>query len=163
MQIMDRKHPLHLAAALNEKRVVSSSAIPIAARMAEVLLATQSVISHMPHYSSINDFGELFNMMFQDSEIESKKELGRIKNVGNKAKKANLQMEVTRKQSTLNFPKNEHFKCSFFGKFGLLCFLLSEVRPFALLTTKIGLYSKFWTSHIFSKGTFQCFTVRGVH
>ena len=86
MQIMDRKYPLHLAAALNEKRVVSSSAIPIAARMAEVLLATQSVISHMPHYS-INDFGELFNMMFQDSEIESKKELGRIKNVGNKAKR----------------------------------------------------------------------------
>ena len=56
-------------------------------------------------------------------------------------KRANLNTEI-RKQSLPNFPKNEHFlppgthtyvcvsegkKCSFFGKFGLLCFL---VTPF---------------------------------
>ena len=54
----------------------------------------------------------------------------------------------TRKQNTPNFPKNKHFlppetptyvcisgnkKCSFFRKFGELCFL--ENRPFALSPT----------------------------
>ena len=29
---------------------------------------------------------------------------------GNKAKKANLKTGVSRKQSTSNFPKNEHFR-----------------------------------------------------
>ena len=61
-------------------------------------------------------------------------------------------MEIT-KQSTPNFPKNEHFvrvrigdggggggkKCLFFGKFGVVCFLVIylcfEIRPFALLPT----------------------------
>ena len=51
-----------------------------------------------------------------------------------------------RKQSTQNFPKNEHFlppdthvcvsrgkKCSFFGKFAVLCFLVTSVLRFALL------------------------------
>ena len=57
-------------------------------------------------------------------------------------------MGVSRKQSTPNFPKNEHFlpldmqtyvcvswgkKCSFFGKFGVLCFLETSVLRFALL------------------------------
>ena len=57
-------------------------------------------------------------------------------------------MEVTRKQSTPNFPKNEHFlppdthtyvrvlvdkKCSLFGKFGVLCFLVTSVLRFGLL------------------------------
>ena len=57
-------------------------------------------------------------------------------------------MEVTRKQNTPNFPKNEHFlppdthmyvcvsvgkKCSFFGKFGILCFLVTSVLKFAFL------------------------------
>ena len=50
-------------------------------------------------------------------------------------------MGVTRKQSTLNFPKNEHFllcvsggkKCSFFGKFGVLYFLVTPVLRFAFL------------------------------
>ena len=32
-----------------------------------------------------------------------------LKFVGNKAKKANLKTGVSRKQSTPNFPKNEHF------------------------------------------------------
>ena len=51
------------------------------------------------------------------------------------------------KQSTPNFPKNEHFwlpdthtyvcvsggkKCSFFGKYGVLCFLVTHVLRFAL-------------------------------
>ena len=54
-----------------------------------------------------------------------------------------------RKQNMLNFPKNEHFlpsdthtqvcvyqgdkKCSFFGKFGVLCFLVTPILRFALL------------------------------
>ena len=63
--------------------------------------------------------------------------------VGNKAKG-----RISRKQSTPNFPKNEHFlppdthkyvcvagdkKCSFFGKFGVLYFLETPVLRFALL------------------------------
>ena len=55
---------------------------------------------------------------------------------------------VSRKQSTPNFPKNKHFlnpdtqtyvcvlegkKCSFFGKFGVLCFLETPVLRFTLL------------------------------
>ena len=61
---------------------------------------------------------------------------------------ANLKTGVSRKQSTPNFSKNEHFlppdtytyvcvsggkKCSFFGKFGVLCFLETPVLGFALL------------------------------
>ena len=60
----------------------------------------------------------------------------------------NLKASVRRKQSTPNFPKNEHFlppdkhayvdvskgkKCSFFGKLGVLCFLKRPVLRFALL------------------------------
>ena len=63
-------------------------------------------------------------------------------------KRANLETSLTRKQSTQNFPKNEHFlppdmhtyvcvsggkKCSIFGKFGMLCFLVTSVLRFALL------------------------------
>ena len=71
---------------------------------------------------------------------------------------------VTRKQRTPNFPKNEHVlpsdthtpsdthmrvcvsqgkKWSFFRKFGMLCFLVtpvSEIRPFALLSTIYPLF-----------------------
>ena len=54
----------------------------------------------------------------------------------------NLKAGVTRKQNTPNFPKKEHFltpdmytcvcvsggkKCSFFGKFNVLCFLATPV------------------------------------
>ena len=61
---------------------------------------------------------------------------------------ANLKTGVSRKQSTPNFSKNEHFlppdtytyvcvsggkKCSFFRKFGVLCFLEAPVLGFALL------------------------------
>ena len=57
-------------------------------------------------------------------------------------------MGVSRKQSTPNFPKNEHFlppdthtyvcvtgakKCLFFGKFGELCFLKTPIMRFAFL------------------------------
>ena len=63
-------------------------------------------------------------------------------------KRTNLKTGVSRKQSTPNFPKNEHFlppdthtyvcvsggkKCSFFGKFGVLCFLETLALRFALL------------------------------
>ena len=61
--------------------------------------------------------------------------------------RANLKTEVTRKQSTSNFPKNGHFlspdaqtyisggeKCSLFGKFGVLSFVETPVLRFALLT-----------------------------
>ena len=59
-------------------------------------------------------------------------------------KRANLKTGVSRKQSMPYFPKNEHFlppdthtlggkKCSFFGKFGMLCFLETTVLRFALL------------------------------
>ena len=56
-------------------------------------------------------------------------------------------MGVSKKQSALSFPKNEHFlpfdthtyvcasedkKCSFFGKLGALCFLETPVLRFAL-------------------------------
>ena len=62
--------------------------------------------------------------------------------------KANLKTGVSRKQSTPNFPKNEHFlpsdthtyKCvsggknvRFFGKFDVLCFLETPVLKFAFL------------------------------
>ena len=62
--------------------------------------------------------------------------------------RANLKTGVSRKQSTPNFQENEHFlppnthrcvsvsggkKCSFFGKFGVLCFLETPVLRFALL------------------------------
>ena len=57
-------------------------------------------------------------------------------------------MEVSKKQSTPNFPKKEHFlppnahayvcvpggkKCSFFGKCDVLCFLETRVSRFAIL------------------------------
>ena len=66
---------------------------------------------------------------------------------------ADLNTEVKRKQSTPNFPKNQHFlppdththvclsagnKYSFFGKFDVLCFLVKpilEIDTFALLQT----------------------------
>lgn len=46
----------------------------LAACKAEVLLAMQSVISYMPH-DSMNDFAELFKMMFRDSNVASKMEI----------------------------------------------------------------------------------------
>ena len=70
----------------------------------------------------------------------------------------NLKTTVTRRQSTLNFSKNEHFltpdthtyvcasggkKCSFFGKFGVLCFLVTSVLRFALLPYYRG-YNVWW-------------------
>ena len=59
-----------------------------------------------------------------------------------------IQLFNSVQQSTPNTPKNEHFlppntdayvcvsgykKCSFFGKFGMLCFLETPVLTFALL------------------------------
>ena len=61
---------------------------------------------------------------------------------------ANLKTGVTQKESTPNFSKNKHFlppdahtcvrisegkKCSFFGKFGMLRFLVRPVLRFAFL------------------------------
>ena len=61
----------------------------------------------------------------------------------------NLKTDVTRRQNTPSLPKNKHFlsprvgnvrnvrnggkKCSFFGKFGVLCFLVTSILRFALL------------------------------
>ena len=61
---------------------------------------------------------------------------------------ANLKMGVTRKQSTPNFPKNECAcakckKCSFFGKFGVLCFLVTPVSRFALCLITNEISQKF--------------------
>ena len=58
--------------------------------------------------------------------------------VGSKAN-GRLETGVSRKQSTTNFPKNSYVcvsagkKCSFFGKFDVLCFLKTPVLRFALL------------------------------
>ena len=67
---------------------------------------------------------------------------------GNKANRAILKTGVSRKQSTQNFSKNEHFlptdthtyvcvsggkKCSLFEKFCVLCFLETPVLRFVLL------------------------------
>ena len=66
-------------------------------------------------------------------------------------------MSLSRKHSTPNFPKNEHFllplthtyvcvlggkKCSFYGKFGVLCFLETPVLRLALLPC-------YWRNEIF--------------
>ena len=69
-------------------------------------------------------------------------------NLSVRGKRANLKTGVSRKQSTSNFPKNEHFlptdaqtyvkKYLFFGKFDVLCFLENtrfEISPSALLPT----------------------------
>ena len=56
---------------VKQKKVVSRFAIPTAARKAEVLLAMQSVTSHISH-NSMNNFGELFKVMFPDSEMRQK-------------------------------------------------------------------------------------------
>ena len=64
--------------------------------------------------------------------------------VGNKAKGRISKRVFQKKQSMLNFPKNEHFfspdthvsegkKYSFFRKFGVLCFLETPVLRCALL------------------------------
>ena len=57
--------------------------------------------------------------------------------VGNKAEGRISKRVLQSKQSTPSFLKNEHFlppdKCSFFRKFGVLCFLVTPVFRFALL------------------------------
>ena len=71
----------------------------------------------------------------------------KIENRRKWGKNVNLKTGISRKQSTPNFPKNEHFllldmhklcvsggkKCSFFGKFGVLCFLETPDLRFARL------------------------------
>ena len=71
----------------------------------------------------------------------------------------NLKTGVSRKQSTLNFPKNEHFlppdvytyvwvsggkNFSFFGKFGVLSFLETPVWRFVLLPYYQRMYSRYY-------------------
>ena len=75
--------------------------------------------------------------------------------VGDTAKRTNLKTEVIRTQSTPNFPKKEHFlppdthryvcvsggkKCSFFGKFGVLCVLITSVFNFVFLSPTISYF-----------------------
>ena len=74
--------------------------------------------------------------------------------VDDKAKRR-ISKQVTRKQSTPNVPKNEHFlphdthtyvcvsgdkKCAFSGKFGVLCFLVTSVLRFAVLPYLLRLF-----------------------
>ena len=77
--------------------------------------------------------------------------------VGNNSKGRISKWEVTRKQRMLNFPKNGHFlppdthtyvcvsggkKCPFFGKFGVLCFLVTsvfEICLFSVLPTRCSI------------------------
>ena len=96
--------------------------------------------------------------------------------VDNKAKRANLKTDVSRKQSSSNFPKNRHFlcisggkKCSFFGKLGVRCFLETPVLRFALLpdyrritdqarahpNSKIQLDSSLWLIRTFKENWVQ--------
>ena len=78
-------------------------------------------------------------------------------------KMANPKTGVSRKQSTSNFPKKEHFlppdtytyvflsedkKCSFFGKFDVLCFLETPVLRF----THLPYYQRIVDSEVVSKG-----------
>ena len=76
----------------------------------------------------------------------------------------NLKRGISRKQSTPNFPKNEHFllpdthtyvcvsggkKCSFFGKFGVLCFFEIPLLRFALLSYYQRIFLQFkWEGHL---------------
>ena len=46
--------------------------------------------------------------------------------------RANLKTNVSRKQSTPNFPVPGGKKCSFFGKFRVLCFLEATILGFVL-------------------------------
>ena len=95
--------------------------------------------------------------------------------VGNKAKGRNLQTGVTRKQGTPNFPKNEHFfppdthtsvcvsggdNCSFFGKFSVLCFLVTPVSRFAYNWCLVQLlYAKYMNVLISKKVSATTFVV----
>ena len=77
--------------------------------------------------------------------------------------KGESQNGVSRKQSTSNFPKNEHFlppdthtyvcvsggkKCSFFGKFDMLCFLETPILIFVLLPYYRRNQSSIFYSHL---------------
>ena len=77
---------------------------------------------------------------------------------------------VSKKRSTPNFPKNEHFlpsdtytyacisggrKCSFFGKFGALCFLEMSVLRFALLPYYRRFYCFKLTMHLVLPNIFK--------
>ena len=77
--------------------------------------------------------------------------------------KGESQNGVSRKQSTSNFPKNEHFlppdthtyvcvsggkKCSFFGKFDMLCFLETPILISVLLPYYRRNQSSIFYSHL---------------
>ena len=76
--------------------------------------------------------------------------------------KGELKTEVTINQSTPNFRKNEHFlplykhtskKYSFFGKFSLLCFLITPSwdSPFCLITNELLISNLLLETHFWSQ------------
>ena len=82
----------------------------------------------------------------------------------------NLKTGVSRKQSTPNFPKNEHFlphdkhtyvcisggkKCSFFEKFGVLCFLEAPVLRSAHFP-----YYRLVTNRLIQHHSFKIFNLK---
>ena len=87
-------------------------------------------------------------------------------------------MGVSKKQSTPNFPKNEHFlppnahayvcvsggkKCSFFGKFDVLCFLETrfEICHLALFPAKFYSRNADFSSRKSGEEGDTCFLSRG--
>ena len=136
MRLQHRRFPVNIA------RFVRT---PILKNFCERLLLAVAPRDAFRALSNIYD--EVFLQMGQSIQECSKYSRKLNHMVGNK-KGANLKTGVTRKQSAPNFPKNEHSlpldthtydcvsggkKCSFFGKFGWLCFLVKPVLRFPLL------------------------------
>ena len=88
--------------------------------------------------------------------------------------RANLKTGVSRKQSTSNFPKNEHFlppdthtymcvsgdkKCSFFGKLACFVFLKHPFwdSPFCLISDEIWIVV--YIKELFMEGDKHCFSL----
>ena len=89
-----------------------------------------------------------------------------------KRQKGSLKTGVSRKQSTSNFPKNGHFlppystctyvcesggkKCTFFGKFDVICFLETPVLIFALLPYYLQNVHKYLRQLSYTSRLFDC-------
>ena len=97
-------------------------------------------MKHNKHFYEIKPSQLNQNFWTTPQEIVVNKPIGRIS-----------KRVFQEKKSTPHFPKNKHFlspdthtyvwgkKCSFFEKFGVLCFLETPVLRFALLPTKYKL------------------------
>ena len=111
------------------------------------------------------------------NQIEPNDKIDKYKVIRQKRESQN---SVSRKQSTPNFPKNELFlpprthtyvrnggkKCSFFGKFGVLCFCETPILRFALLPYYRGigvLYQSYHSSHFYFKIEKECLLPHLLH